>query len=202
MGMVFVAQTISDDHIENILDDPLLIWLFLSPDDSSLYVEEVRKSKTGFFAKLLGRKADKNTIQVPLIEYKTGENRSIDLDKAWHGIHYLLTHSEWKADPPLNFITCGGRVVGNIEVGYGTARALTSTEIKQINETFKSIDHQYLKKRFNPQDMMKKKIYPEIWNRNAEDDDTLSYCIEYFDILKQFILETAENKMGLLVYLT
>ncbi|MBF0413453.1 MAG: YfbM family protein [Desulfamplus sp.] len=202
MGMVFVAQTISNEHIENILNDPLLIWLFLSPDDSSLYVEEVRKSKTGFFAKLLGKKIDKNSIQIPSITYKIDENKSVDLDKAWHGIHYLLTHSEWEAEPPLNFITCGGNVVGNIEVGYGTARVLTSTDVQQINEAFKSIDHQYLKKRFNPHDMMKNKIYPEIWNRNAEDDDTLSYCIEYFDILKNFISETVTNKMGLLVYLT
>jgi len=199
MGMIFGLQTISDENIEKIIDTPLLIWRFTAPDDPSVYIEEVKRSKKGFFSRLFSRKDKIDNIDVPLLEYKDGEGLDIDLDKAWHGLHYLFTQSEWEADPPLNFITSGGKDVGNIDIGYGTGRVLTSKDVSQIDKALEQIDHDYLRKRFNPDDMMKKKIYPEIWNRDLEEDDSLGYCLEYFDILKAFIHKAVENKLGLLL---
>jgi len=111
----------------------------------------------------------------------------------------MFTHSEWEGDPPLNFITCGGKVVGNIDLGYGPARVFTAEDVSKIYDVLKHIDHEYLRNRFNPEDMMQKKIYPEIWDRNTEEDDTLDYCIEYFDILETFIAKAVEKRLGLLV---
>ncbi|MBF0378466.1 MAG: YfbM family protein [Desulfamplus sp.] len=199
MGMIFALQTISDENIYKLIDNPLLIWLFLAPDDPSFYIEEVKKSKKGFFSRLFGKKGNIDNVDVPLLEYKDGERLDVDLDKAWHGLHYLFTQSEWEADPPLNFITSGGKVVGNIDIGYGPGRVLTFEDVSQIDKTLEQIDHDYLRKRFNPDDMMKKKIYPEIWNRDLKEDDSLGYCLEYFDILKSFIHNAVENKLGLLL---
>src|SRR5215203_4027303 len=53
----------------------------------------------------------------------------IDLDKSWHGIHYLLTKTAWAGEPPLSFLVLGGAEVGDIDVGYGTARAFRSDEV-------------------------------------------------------------------------
>ena len=35
-----------------------------------------------------------------------GEN-CIDIDKAWHGIHYLLTGTAWGGDPPASWVIFG-----------------------------------------------------------------------------------------------
>ncbi len=48
-----------------------------------------------------------------------------DLDKAWHGIHYLLTGTAWKGEPPLCYLVRGGQTIGDVEVGYGPARVST-----------------------------------------------------------------------------
>jgi hypothetical protein len=36
------------------------------------------------------------------------EDPSIDLDKTWHGIHYLLTGTTWEGEPPFSFLVAGG----------------------------------------------------------------------------------------------
>jgi hypothetical protein len=44
----------------------------------------------------------------------------LDGDKAWHGIHFLLTGTAGEGTPPLDFIVRGGQEVGDIDVGYMT----------------------------------------------------------------------------------
>src|SRR4051812_22134863 len=56
----------------------------------------------------------------------------IDIEKSWHGIHYLLTGTRDEGDGPLNFILAGGQEVGDVDVGYGPARAFTSEQVRGI----------------------------------------------------------------------
>ena len=46
---------------------------------------------------------------------------------------------------------------------------------------------------------MEECIYPTIWNRPKEEDDTLEYLTEYFLELKQFIEKTAKVHLGAVV---
>ena len=46
-----------------------------------------------------------------------------DLDKAWHGIHFLLTGSAWETTPGAGESVLGGDPVGP-DRGYGPARLL------------------------------------------------------------------------------
>jgi hypothetical protein len=50
--------------------------------------------------------------------------------------------------------------------------------------------------------MRKEQIYPDIWDRDPREDDTLGYLLEYFDILKSFVRQTTGAGKGMLVYLT
>lgn len=99
MGMVLGLNTLSDENIEKLLSDPPLVWKVLAPDDPEIY-EEVRKSKTsiGLFTKLFRKKRDVEQIKFEdtSIELGVNEGADTDLDKAWHGIHYLLTGSVWE----------------------------------------------------------------------------------------------------------
>ncbi len=198
MGMCLGLNTLSDNNIEAVLNNPPLIWRVIAPDDPDTYLDEINTRKTGFLSKIF--KGGKTT-EIPAIDYEKGEGHDEDLDKAWHGIHYLLTQSDYVGEPPLNFIMCGGIPVGDIDVGYGSARVINSKELMEISEALNQIDHNYLKSRFDPNDMMKKGIYPEIWDRKPEEDNTLEYCLEYFDILKQFVNEASVNKLAIALYL-
>src|SRR5258708_31641956 len=57
---------------------------------------------------------------------------SVVLDKAWHAIHYILTGSRLGGDAPLNFLAAEGTPVGDVDVGFGPARVLTSQEVKAV----------------------------------------------------------------------
>jgi hypothetical protein len=49
--------------------------------------------------------------------------------------------------------------------------------------------------------MMAQQIYPEIWDRDPREDDTMGYLAEYFDMLKTFVRNSAETQKGLIVWL-
>ncbi|HEY3017894.1 MAG TPA: YfbM family protein [Gaiellaceae bacterium] len=123
------------------------------------------------------------------------------IDKAWHGLHYLLTGSAWDGDPPLNFLVSGGREIGDVDVGYGPARGFTSAEVAEISEALKQVTSDQLRSRFDAKLMMEAQIYPEIWDRDPAEDDALGYLLEYFELLKTFVLRAHDESSGLIVYL-
>ena len=73
--------------------------------------------------------------RVESVIYPNGEENEncIDVDKAWHGIHYLLAGDTWGGDPPLANVVLGGTAIGD-DVGYGPARYLTADEVRAIGD--------------------------------------------------------------------
>ena len=201
MGMCLSLRTLSDENIRKVLADPPLIWKVIAPDDPEFYENSRKERPAGFLAKLFwkGKKDEARRAELSLAD---GEIADTDLDKAWHGIHYMLTQTAWEGDEPLNFLIGGGIAVGDVEVGYGPARIFSADEVKAISAALAPLNRDSLRARFNPQEMMKLEIYPSIWDRDPADDDTFGYCAEYFEYLKTFIEETRRRNMGLVVYLT
>jgi hypothetical protein len=135
-------------------------------------------------------------------ELEPGDDALLDLDKTWHGIHFLLTGEAWSGAPPLDFIVSGGREVGDEEdVGYGPARAFSSAQVAQVAAALDPITPETLRERFDGERMMRAEIYPEIWDRDPADDDTLGYLVEYFELLKPFIADAARRGLGMFVYI-
>src|SRR5829696_624222 len=179
MSMILGLVALSDANIARVLQDPPLVWLVVAPDDPEAY-ENARneEAKKPTLLSKLFRRAQPVT-SAPDLEMSGVEGLETDLDKAWHGIHYFLTGTAWEGEPPRNFLVSGGTEVGNIEVGYGTARVLTAAQTREALDAVNELSDEDLKARFNPQDMLAKEIYPEIWDRDRADDDTLNYLMEY-----------------------
>jgi hypothetical protein len=125
----------------------------------------------------------------------------LDVDKAWHGIHFLLTGTAWEGAAPLSFIVRGGRPIGDVDVGYGPARAFSSADVRAIASAMHPIEPADLERRFDPPAMSRLDIYPGIWDRPREEDDTLGYLLENYAALKEFIEGAAKEGEGLLVYI-
>jgi hypothetical protein len=144
-----------------------------------------------------------------LVENYMGEDEQVgfgpfadlDVDKAWHAIHFLLTGSAWEGDPPLNFIVTGGLEMGD-DLGYGPARGLTSGEVVKLAAALKAIPPDSLLQRFDPAALTSAEIYPQIWDRPQEEDDTRGYVSEYYDQLRSFILDAAVEGEALLIAMT
>jgi hypothetical protein len=137
-----------------------------------------------------------------ILELLEDDEDEIDLDKAWHGIHFLMTGAAWEGAEPLCYLVSGGHAVGDVDVGYGPARALTSKQVASFDTALSGITADELGKRFDPQAMAKAEIYPEIWGRHSEEEDNLAYLLDYFDEMKIFVAKTREQGKGMLVYLT
>ena len=59
-----------------------------------------------------------------------------------------------------------------------------------------------LTKRFDAEEMMSQRIYPEIWTTGAGGKDALNYCLEYFDVMKGLVQYAAHENMGILLRLS
>lgn len=204
MSMILELHTVSDANLPRVLADPPLVWKVVSPDDDGMYEAaraEAGVAEAGFFQRLFGRpaRAKASAVDFPLA---LGEVEATDLDKAWHGIHYMLTGTAWEGEPPLNFLTQGGTVIGEVEVGYGPARGMTAAEVKVVAGALAGIDEAFMRARFDPAQMTQLDIYPGIWDRDPAEDDSFGYCMEYFGALRAFVMRAAERGAGLVISLT
>ena len=200
MSMILGLVTLGDTNISRVLADPPLVWKVIAPDDPEIYAQaRGGPAKPGFLSRMFRRSATQSGAE---LELSRGEGIGTDLDKSWHGIHFLLNGEAWEGHPPLDFLVASGRQVGDIDVGYGPARVFTAAETKAIYEWLEAITEDDLRARFSPTDMMKKGIYPEIWDRDPKDDDTLGYLIEYYRILRGFLHQAVDGGVGMVVYLS
>lgn len=108
----------------------------------------------------------------------------LDLDKSWHGLHYLLTRSVWESEGPLAFLIHGGDL---IDLDATSARVFLPQQVERIDAALAGLTTDAFRSRFNPQRMMKEEVYPEIWDRDPKDDDTLGWLVSSLEDLKKFI---------------
>jgi hypothetical protein len=125
--------------------------------------------------------------------------RSVNLEKAWHGLHYLLTGDPWGGDPPLDFIATGGEPIGDADLGYGPARLLAAKDVRVLAESLAHISDQELWSRFDADDMNVQEIYPMIWDE--PEDDLRDEYLMYFRELKAFVAQAANDGLALVLRL-
>ena len=128
-----------------------------------------------------------------------GKGDELEIDKSWHGLHFLLTGSAWEGSFPLNFIVAGGQDVGD-DLGYGPARGLTSTEVLQVDAALAPLTPDELGQRFDAQRMTELQIYPDGWSHDP--DGEREYLLDFYADLRAFVRRTAEQRHALLVYLS
>jgi hypothetical protein len=202
MGMYVELVSLSEATITRLHADPPLVWQVIAPDDPDA-VARARgvPKRPGLLARLFGRGRAEPVAPpvVPPLALADGEGEAVNLDKAWHGIHYLLTGTAWEGEPPLNFLVKGGREVGDEEIGLGPARTLTAIETREVASALAALSDEELRTRFAPSEMMRLEIYPEIWDRDPAEDDTLGYLMESLGQLRSALANVVARGHGLLV---
>ena len=153
MGMVMEVFAVRDATLQRLLADPPLVWQLVAPDDPDMYEQaraEAAASAAGFFARLFGGKSARPAVAdaAPLV-LADDEGSVADLDKAWHGLHYLFTGTDEGGNSPLDFLAVGGEEIGTIEVGYGPARALAPPLVAEIAMKLAALSDADLQSRFN-----------------------------------------------------
>ena len=195
MGMCMGLCALGDDDIARLLRDPPLVWTVLAPDEPDVYLEAsgLRRS---WWSRLLGLRGGASALPAPI----GAPLAEADIDKAWHGIHYLLTGSAWGGEPPLDFLVNGGVAVGDVDVGYGPARVIPSTGVQAIHAALSTLGAGDLRARFDREAMGRLEIYPDIWAGDEGEDGAINYCLHHFATLQDFISEAAARRMGILIH--
>lgn len=129
-----------------------------------------------------------------------GEGEYLDLDKAWHGIHYLLNKTAEECEAPLCFLISGGKQVGDIDVGYGPARAFMAEEVRAIDTALSAVNDDMLRSNFSQAEMIQQEVYP--LRDDSKDDETLEYLMTYANILRVAIRRATEYHLGMVLALT
>jgi hypothetical protein len=133
---------------------------------------------------------------------ENGEASHRDLDKAWHGIHFLLAGEPWGGALPASTLLIGGKPIGDVDLGYGPARALTPDEVRAFHAHVAAISPDAFDARFDAKSLLDGKVYPTIWDRDLNGEpDGRPYLNEYFQILKDFLARAVEQGDGVILYI-
>jgi Domain of unknown function (DUF1877) len=109
----------------------------------------------------------------------------LDLDKAWHAIHFLIT-----GNASLTFLRSGTQIRGvseHCEVHSpdsvrALVNAIQSTSVAEIMQGFK------------PDKLSSAKIYPEGWSA-----DQASYVSQHLEQFLTKLIELADQHLGMLI---
>ncbi len=124
---------------------------------------------------------------------------AIDVDKAWHAIHYMLTGSADGGPEPACLAILGGIEIGE-DLGYGPPRLLNAEDVSRIASLLESLPPDTFAKRYDPKAMDAAGIYPEIWERDG--DEGLDYVLEWYQVLRTFYLDARGRHDGVLLWLS
>jgi hypothetical protein len=198
MGICLALFTISDENIERVLADPPLLSRALGvPEDD----EWMPPPQPGFFARLFGARAVSELPPGSGSEGGFGEVEHFDIDKAWAGLHFLLTGTEDGGEPPLNALLVGGETVESDDLESG-ARLFTSAQVRALDSALGAVDRQVLLQRYDPAAMTALGLYPQIWDRADERSANFDYLLYHFKALKEFVAKAANSGLGLAIYFT
>jgi len=125
----------------------------------------------------------------------------VDLDKAWHTLHFLFTGDAWGGLFPEGFLVSCGKPVGSVDVGYGPARMFDPKEVQAIAAFVESQQADTMRKKLNPKKLLEEQIYPNFGSESAVTDEDWAYIAGAFESASAFIRETNRRGMAMLVYL-
>jgi hypothetical protein len=157
-----------------------------------LYATEV-----AFARKLLADPEELHNIPGP----RSGEPRSLRLEKSWHGLHFVLTGTPWAGKTPLCFLLSGGKIIGeqDEEDDDVPARVLLPDFVRRLKTALAKITPKEFERRFDISRLAAEDIYPDIWKESPE--DLLGEYRAYFDSMKKFVASAADRGDALVVLL-
>jgi hypothetical protein len=141
-----------------------------------------------------------NPAEITRYLYGSGADscERLELQKAWHAIHYTLNGSRLGGDAPLNFLVSEGTPVGEIDVGYGPARIFTSEQVRRLASELILIAPEEVRRRVDLQRFDAEGIYPGNWQSNGYD---ANYVVDNYRNMRDLVARAASQGLGLILYI-
>jgi hypothetical protein len=129
-----------------------------------------------------------------------GPYADLDLDKAWHVLHFMMTGEAWGQAFPLGFLVAGGEDLGE-DTGYGPPRAFRHGEVNEIATALAGLDGRQLTAAIDLQTLAREEIYPHFWEA-GDKVQVRAWILDTFEKLRDFVARATEAREALLVWLS
>lgn len=172
---------------ERLRADPRLLEAFLF-GEPPVVAEERLPGLLGLLLRLTPIKVQRTEPAPPSANPlwpPAAPGEELDLEKAWHGLHFLLTGTADGGTEPACYLLDGGEWLGDEDDVH--ARLLQPVQVRAFAEHLASLTSDELIRRFDPERMTKLRIYPEIWQRSENEDAPHEYLLTAFGELRDFV---------------
>lgn len=140
------------------------------------------------------------------LENRVDDAYSMDIDKAWGGILYLLTGKAFASGSPEDEVDSLNRIFfsaqffdEDMDVGYGPAHYLTPEQVAGIHRKIASLTEADLKAHYDPEAMNEEEeLYPSLdWN-----EEDFEYLYFHFQALQSFFATAASRGEAIVTFLS
>ncbi|MFZ0678850.1 YfbM family protein [Candidatus Binatus sp.] len=126
----------------------------------------------------------------------SGKGASISIEKAWHGLHYLLCGQAVPGSDLASQVVMGGTDVGD-DLGYGPARYFDAAKVASIaNELTRPNLEAEMMARWDPDQMTNLGIYPAVFEPG---DD--QWLMDAFRKVRQFFVDASAANLAVVTCL-
>lgn len=134
----------------------------------------------------------RRTPTVPAELLEVHESMRTDLDKAWHGLHFLLTGEADEAPLPAGMLLGGGTPLA------GGSHLLAPEQVRACHQYLSAVTDEQLAGAFDPARMDQLDIYPRvIWTRDKQ--EALEYLLANLQTLRAVLRDCSEEGHGLVI---
>jgi len=122
----------------------------------------------------------------------------LSIEKAWHGVHFLLARTTYEPTEPPGDAVLGGMPIGE-DLGYGPVRIKTPEDVTQTSSALAALDLGVLRQGIQATALTVAEIYPGGWD---PDDGALDWVLDAVSELRDFYARCAVAGHGMLLYIT
>ena len=134
-----------------------------------------------------------------ILRIDSEEERTLDIDKSWQGIHQLLCHEPFEGDPPMGYVVplqYDNRIESEPDF---SAFYLTPQEVGEAADYLAALDDETLRGLYDFDSMQEAGTYPLVGEDDAE--DFYSYLHSNLLDLKLFFQQNAEKGSAIIFYI-
>lgn len=201
MGISLILTAVTDEQIKKFASNPAAQKKFMdrASDPSALLLRTFGKKiqNTQAFIQLgkalgMNKGADNSTKFFETV-------RQVDLDKAWHGLHWILTGSTDQGPEPLCYLVHKGQTLAPFH--DSDVRAITSQQLAAFEAALQAIDETELRSRYDGEKMAAAHLYlSTLWLRSKEEG--VDILMTALSRLKNFLQEAKAHNEGMLIWTT
>lgn len=201
MSMIMTLKQAPARTIDLLVARPeLAIVFWMDPD----YTPPQQPALVRWLARMLGGYTPPMELPEAPPELEQG-GREFSVEKAWHGLHWLLTRPElaegdagWETSTPAGFLLTAGRPIEGSDHGYGDDRAASPADVSRFNEVLQATPAEALLSRYDGEAMSVAGVYPDVW----DDPDEAEWLSDSYADLRDFIDDASANARGVVIQLS